>query len=120
MASLIYEISTHAYNKAKYLKSPGKDKSGNSYTLGNPNFNTEALKDLTTTELIIIVGVGVVTVTVLYFAANDTLVSILDSINLGEKTIGDLLVIPFTYILVAPLGTLTHTLSNQPELTDNE
>ena len=29
MASLIYEISTHAYNKAKYLKSPGKDKSGN-------------------------------------------------------------------------------------------
>ena len=29
MASLIYEISTHAYNKAKYLKSPGKDESGN-------------------------------------------------------------------------------------------
>lgn len=28
MASLIYEISTHAYNKAKYLKSPGKDESG--------------------------------------------------------------------------------------------
>lgn len=30
MASLIYEISTHAYNKAKYLKSPGKDESDNS------------------------------------------------------------------------------------------
>ena len=29
MASLIHEISTHAYNKAKYLKSPGKDESGN-------------------------------------------------------------------------------------------
>ena len=36
------------------------------------------------------------------------------------KTIGALLEMEFTYILVAPVGTLTRMLSNQPELTDNE
>ena len=29
MASLVYEISTHIYDKTKYLKPPGKDENGN-------------------------------------------------------------------------------------------
>ena len=29
MASLVYEISTHIYDKSKYLKPPEKDENGN-------------------------------------------------------------------------------------------
>jgi len=60
-------------------------------TIGSPNFDFNGLwNEANNTEKIIIVSVGAVAGTILYFAANDTLISIVDK-ALGENAkIGDL------------------------------